>query len=116
MSAEWDDLARLAEAATAGEWTVRAFNGRCYVMGPQHSVAATTGALYGDDGDAPVLADAEFIAAANPATILRLISERDTLAKAVQLTAEAATARLAEVEAERDVLAARLAAVEEAGR
>ena len=82
---DFADLARHAEAATPGPWrragtyveTVPEFDlHRFDVMGIDVAKATMTEA------------DAEFIAAANPATILRLIEDRDALA-----------ARLAAVEA-----------------
>lgn len=91
-AAEWDDLARLAEAATPGPWGVT-----------KHGVNLN------GDGDwrgwtIPVSkpANAEFIAAANPATILRLIEENRNLRTTVDADLEyqrRLEARLAAVEA-----------------
>src|SRR5690625_7693713 len=65
MTAEWDDLARLAQAATPGPWD---YDDSTIYAGDWESAIAS----YDFAGNP---ADAEFIAAANPATILRLIAD-----------------------------------------
>lgn len=80
-------LKALAEAATQGEWTrdTRKFGGVVYGGPIQHwvngsgqsQVAMTTGADWMRPGETE--ANADFIAAANPATILALLAEIDQL-------------------------------------
>ena len=100
-AAEWDDLARLAEAATPGDWEVRRDSGCSWIAA-------------GSDEDPTVIADyltvadAEFIAAANPTTILRLIRELQV----AERKARGFAYDLRITEAVSDQRAARLAAVE----
>ena len=85
MSADdWADLARLAEAATPGPWEVD--DDDCGMATPDAPMVATpwvggrrthiVGSPVRPHGK-PLPENAEFIAAANPATILRLIAEVD---------------------------------------
>ena len=134
MSAEWDDLARLAEAIPPKfrDWTYQPW-------GEQNQNGDHASSILFDGIGETIIyelpdEEGEFIAAANPATILRLIedlratrvcytdecgepcrshvallwAERDTARKKVGLIGQ----RLGKVRAERDALAARLAAVE----
>src|SRR5690625_3239089 len=116
-AAEWDDLARLAQAAqelTPGEWV--AGDGWVYTL-PVHDddnrLASVLGMKYADRDRANAEHDraqrnAEFIAAANPATILRLIAALDKEGTENMNRRDA----LSFLKEERDALAARLAVVE----
>ena len=68
------ELRRLAEAATPGPWAAR------YGVSWEARVCATTGSL----ADVDSTANAELIAAANPAVVLALLDERDALAAKVE--------------------------------
>jgi len=87
-TADHAELARLAEAATAGPWETypEAFSPRSFVIPTHHA---------SDDpavGSVLSRQDAAFIAAANPATVLALLSEiaalRGALAAAQNADAE----------------------------
>lgn len=66
-AADWiDDLERKARAATPGPWSADGYGSGQQVTGAEGTIFADTRALH---------ADAEFIAAADPDTILRLIRE-----------------------------------------
>lgn len=127
-AAEWDDLARLAEAATPGPWHVHEM-GKVFVGNGAPGSLWQIVHMSGDDladlteeGAQEARRNAAWIAAANPATILRLLDECASL----QEDASVATQRAEHAEAERDEaranvidamaladqLAARLAAVE----
>lgn len=83
---QYDELKRLAEAATQGTWThlkhgvikggpaVQFTNGSS-----QQQIVMTTGADWMKAGEQ--YANADFIAAANPAAVLALIAENEQLAK-----------------------------------
>ncbi|HLR96479.1 MAG TPA: hypothetical protein VK053_18285 [Jiangellaceae bacterium] len=111
---EMGDLARLASAATPGPWFLHEM-GKLFVgngaPGSLWQIVHMSGddlADLADEAADRARADAEFIAAANPATILRLIAEnRDMSERLAQAYRDEALAR-----DERDRLAARLAAVE----
>lgn len=73
------DLRELAERATPGEWIVHPAN--AYVV-PVENLGVPICALLWptkDRTEAETLANAEFIAAANPSAILALLAERDAL-------------------------------------
>ena len=87
--ADWiDNLARLAEAATPGPWEARRddLNDEVTVVHDQERVFYVAGV--GVYGMPRVMADAEFIAAANPAAILRLIEENRNLRTTVDADLE----------------------------
>ena len=114
MTAEWDDLARLAEAATPGPWHVHEM-GKVFVGNGAPGSLWQIVHMSGDDltdlteeGAQEARRNAAWIAAANPATILRLIRELQIAERASQANANA------HMYAERkaNALAARLAAVE----
>src|SRR5690625_4953137 len=92
---DYADLARLAEAATRGPWLASPY-------GIDRADVPEVGA------EALSRADAEFIAAANPATILRLIAALDEEGTENMNRRDA----LSFLKEERDALAAKLAAVE----
>lgn len=108
---DWiDDLARKAEEATPGPWeavtTGRAGGDHWYVCGEGESIASISAQDgINEDQRQP---DAAFIAAANPARVLRLIAENRDLSERL------AQAYRDEVLAhdERDALAVKVAAVE----
>jgi len=87
MTIDKSALKALAEAATQGEWTrdTRKFGGVVYGGPIQHwvngsgqsQVAMTTGADWMRPGETE--ANADFIAAANPAAVLALLAEIDRL-------------------------------------
>lgn len=88
LTDEERELKRLAEAATPGPWQV---DGALSVMGdvkPETwEEVCITGDFMGSDGGekkAQNEANARHIAAANPATVLRLLAHIETLAKAVK--------------------------------
>lgn len=132
-AADWiDNLERKAKAATPGPWSADGYGGGQQVTGATGTIFADTLTFH---------EDAEFIAAANPATILRLIEDlrrtksgartlgriieqqnRDALDASgmhhvVDETGdgdwEVVWEALALLRPERDALAARLAAVED---
>lgn len=101
-AADWiDDLERKAKAATPGPWSVDGYGSGQQVTGATGTIFADTRALH---------EDAEFIAAANPDTILRLIEDNRRLSSVIKGHEAIAAALISE----RDELAARLAAVEAA--
>ena len=88
-TADHAELARLAEAATAGPWETypEAFSPRSFVIPTHHA---------SDDpavGSVLSRQDAAFIAAANPATVLALLSEIAALRGERDGLIEAAAAR-----------------------
>jgi alkanesulfonate monooxygenase SsuD/methylene tetrahydromethanopterin reductase-like flavin-dependent oxidoreductase (luciferase family) len=71
---DWDELERLAEAATAGPWRTIDFAGDVHVYaGDDECVAAYTG-CYESCAVSIESRDAAFIAAADPPTVLALIA------------------------------------------
>lgn len=82
---KYDELKRLAEVATPGPWErgSRKLGGSVYAGPVQHwangsgqcQIVMTTGAEWMNPGD--MERNADFIAAANPATILELIAENE---------------------------------------
>lgn len=90
---DYSELKKLAEAATQGEWVrdKRKFGGVIYGGPVQHWVngsgqsqlAMTTGADWMQGGETE--ANADFIAAANPAAILALIAENEALREEIAI-------------------------------
>ncbi|SEI98480.1 hypothetical protein SAMN04244579_02695 [Azotobacter beijerinckii] len=79
--ADWSELNRLAEAATPGPWKIHdpiehAPGANFGVDSAKSEVVVWWGSGY---NGIPVTADAEFIAAANPAVVLALIAENERL-------------------------------------
>ena len=106
-AADWiDDLERKAKAATPGPWSADGY-------GSGQQVTGATGTIFADK--LALHEDAKFIAAADPDTILRLIKQAQNYNAEADRHASRVVAMEAENEdltAERDALAARLAAVE----
>lgn len=105
MSDRIDDLERKAKAATPGPWSADGYGNGQQVTGATGTVFADTLAFH---------EDAEFIAAANPAAILRLIEDNRRMrhgSLCPECNAKAWGER-ADLLRERDELAARLAAIE----
>lgn len=104
---DWiDDLERKAKAATPGPWSADGY-------GSGQQVTGATGTIFADK--LALHEDAKFIAAADPDTILRLIKQAQNYNAEADRHASRVVAMEAENEdltAERDALAARLAAVE----
>lgn len=101
-AADWiDDLERKAKAAAPGPWSADGYGGGQQVTGETRTIFADRLALP---------EDAEFIAAANPTTILRLILELQVAERKARRFAY----DLRITEAVSDQRAARLAAVEAA--
>ena len=91
---EWERLAELAKAATPGPWVN--WSGNPWMIdterldtefrrhsGGHIAAAALKGASYPSEAYAESVANGNFIAAANPDAITRLLAERDALAEKV---------------------------------
>jgi len=101
---DWDQLAALAQAATPGPWEARREDSDQVIVVHDREYVSEIADI-GVAGMPRVEEDAEFIAAANPQTILRLIYEVQRWKAAWEMASPLLT--------ERDALAARLAAVRE---
>jgi hypothetical protein len=86
---DYSELKRLAEAATPGKWTART-DDLGYAITTVGRFRIIVGSAPADDPEP----DAQFIAAANPATVLALIAENERLIR----DAECAVAKQAHAE------------------